>query len=178
MINELIKLDENFNEASFKSYIANVFVKLLTSVMLDELDTVKHFLSDNVYNEYKEKTNNLNKQNLRQMYDELNVKDSIISNIQITDDNFIITVNLTSRYMDYLIDKDTSKLVRGNNTSRIEKEYILTFTKKRNFLQQNAVRKCPGCGASIDVNNNGKCSYCDTLYNLEKYDYILINITN
>ena len=178
MLNELIKYDTNFNEASFKSYIDNIFVKLFTAIMLDELDTVKHFLSENVYNEYQEKINNLNSKNIRQMYDELNVKTSNIQNIEITAEYFIITVSLTARYMDYLINKDTGDFISGNNTSRIEKHYTLTFTKKRNFLQQNAVRKCPGCGASINVNNNGICDYCGTSYNLEKYDYILTNITN
>ena len=33
-INELIKNDTNFNEGSFKSYVANVFVKLFTSIIL------------------------------------------------------------------------------------------------------------------------------------------------
>ena len=86
MINELVKYDTNFNEASFKSYIDNIFVKLFTAIMLDDLENVKHFLSEDVYNEYKEKLDNLNSKNVRQMYDELNVKSSNITNVEITDD--------------------------------------------------------------------------------------------
>lgn len=178
MINELIKYDNNFNEATFKSYVGNVFVKLFTAVMIDELDNVKHFLSNNIYEEYKTKITNLNNQNLRQMYDELNVKDSNITNVKITDDEYIITVLLTARYMDYQIKKDTGDYVSGNNKSRIERNYQLIFTKRRNFLKQGIVRKCPGCGVSISVNTSGKCEYCGTIYNLEKYDYILKSINN
>ena len=29
------------------------------------------------------------------------------------------------------------------------------------------------CGASIDVNANGKCPYCGTIYNLEDKDWVL-----
>lgn len=176
MINELVKYDTNFNEASFKSYIDNIFVKLFTAIMLDDLENVKHFLSEDVYNKYKEKLDNLNSKNIRQMYDELNVKSSNITNVEITDDYFIITVSLTARYMDYQINKDNGNLISGNNTSRIERNYILKFTKKRDFSQQKAARKCPGCGASISVNTKGVCEYCGTVYNLEKYDYILSNI--
>lgn len=178
MLNELIKNDTNFNEGSFKSYVANVFVKLFTSVMLDELDNVKHFLSEDVYNQYKSKIDDLNNKGLRQIYDELNVKDSSIIKVSITDTDFIVTVIVTSRYMDYIVDKNSGNFISGNNQSRIEKNYTLIFTKKRNFLQQGVVRKCPGCGASISVNTSGKCEYCGTIYNLEKYDYILTSITS
>lgn len=178
MLDELIKYDTNFNEGSFKSYVANVFVKLFTSVMLDELDNVKHFLSEDVYNQYKSKIDDLNNKGLRQIYDELNVKDSSIIKVSITDTDFIITVLITSRYMDYIVDKNSGNFISGNNQSRIEKNYTLIFTKKRNFLQQGVVRKCPGCGASISVNTSGKCEYCGTIYNLEKYDYILTSITS
>ena len=128
MLNELIKNDTNFNEGSFKSYVANVFVKLFTSVMLDELDNVKHFLSEDVYNQYKSKIDDLNNKGVRQIYDELNVKDSSIIKVSITDTDFIITVLITSRYMDYIVDKNSGNFISGNNQSRIEKNYTLIFT--------------------------------------------------
>lgn len=177
MINELIKHDTNFNEASFKSYIDNIFVKLLTSVMVDEIDKVKHFLSDTVYNEYQEKIEKLKKQQKIQMYDELNVKTSNISNIEITDNLFKITVNLTARYMDYQLSSSTGKLINGDNTKRIEVPYKLVFTKKRDFSQYDIVRKCKTCGATLSINTSGQCEFCKTIYNQSEYDYILESIT-
>jgi predicted lipid-binding transport protein (Tim44 family) len=176
MIEELVKHDSNFNEGIFKSYIDNIYVKLYTAIMLDELENVKHFISDNLYNRFKTKIDNLNRENLTQMYDELNVKSSEIIDVKILDDEFIVIVKLVSRYMDYLIDKNTGDLVSGNNNNRIEKTNILTFKKKRNCTFQKNVRRCPGCGASIDVNDNGYCAYCGSIYNLEKYEYILDDI--
>ena len=105
MLDELIKYDSNFDEAGFKSYIDNIFVKLFTAVMTDSLDDVKHFLSSEVRETYQKKIDDLNHQNLIQMYDELNVKTSSISNVEITDNSFIITVSLTARYLDYLLRK-------------------------------------------------------------------------
>ena len=35
---------------------------------------------------------------------------------------------------------------------------------------------CPGCGAPVNVNSNGVCEYCGTVYNTEDYDWILIDI--
>lgn len=176
MLDELVRCDTGFNEASFKSYIDNVFVKLFTAVMLDEVDDVKHFLSDDVYMQYKGISGDYKSRNLIQMYDELNVKSSNITNVDITDCEYKVTVLLVSRYMDYLLDRDTGNLVSGNNNSRIEVKYKLIFTKKRQFLQQGVVRKCPGCGASISVNTKGVCEYCGAVYNMSDYNYILTYI--
>ena len=167
---------EEFNEAMFKTKVDNVFVKLLTAVMEGDLSSVKHFISDEVYQKYQDIIDKLDGRNERQMYDELNVKNTYVESREIVDDKEIVQVRIISRYMDYLIDKDTGNLIRGDNTRRIERDYHLTFTKKLITKDIGLVRKCPGCGASISVNTSGKCEYCDTIYNLEDYDYVLVDI--
>ena len=176
LISKIISEDNSFNEATFKSYVDNMYVKIYSAIMYDELDTVKHFMTEELYQNYKQQIEHLNSKNLRQMYDELNVKSTSIIDFKSTDTDLIITVHLTSRYLDYYLNKETGDFVSGNNQSRVEKQNILTFTKRKNFLTQKVARKCPGCGASISVNTNGICSYCGTTYNLEDYDYILTGI--
>ena len=176
-MDELIKLDETFSESKFKTKVDNIFVMLHISLMTKNLSRVDHFISDEVYNEFNERLKQLNANNEVQMFDELNVKSTEIQNIEITDTEFNVNVKLISRYMDYIIDADSKKLIRGNNTSRIEKTNILTFTKKRNFRVQGSVRKCPACGANMNINNTGKCEYCGTIYNTEDYDWVLTKIT-
>lgn len=176
LMNEIIKQDYNFNEATFKSYVDNIFVKIYSAIMYDELDTVKHFMNDTVYENFKAKLDDLNKRNIRQMYDELNVKSTEIINFELTETEFIITVKLISRYLDYYLNKETGDFVSGDTDTRVEKENIIKLSKKRDFLTQKLARKCPGCGASIDVNNKGICSYCGQTYNLDDYDYIITSI--
>lgn len=175
-MNELIKLDPTFAESKFLTKVDNIFVMLHISLMTNNLERVKHFVSENVFNQFKEKLDTLNQNNQIQMFDELNVKSTTIQNVEITDENFIINVKLTSRYMDYIIDKTTKKLINGNNSSRVQKENYLTLKKRRDFKTQGSVRKCPSCGANMDINNTGKCKYCGTIYNNSDYDWILTDI--
>ena len=165
-----------FNEAMFKTKVDNIFVKLFTAIMKGNLQEVDHFISDNVYNKYQEYINKLDSNDERQMYDELNVKHTDIISRDILEDKEVVKVRIISRYMDYIISKSTGDFIRGDNTRRIEKEYNLTFEKKLDTKDIKIVRKCPGCGASISVNTSGKCEYCGAIYNLEDYDYILVNI--
>lgn len=175
-MNELANLDPTFTESSFKTKVDNIFVMLHISFMTDNMKRVNHFISDEVYNEYNNRLLILNRNNERQMYDELNVKSTDIINIEVTDDKYIITVKIISRYMDYIVDKITLSYKRGNNTSRVEKENILVFEKKRSAKQQNVVRFCPNCGHPMDVNKSGFCEYCHSTYNQENYDYVLTSI--
>lgn len=165
-----------FNEAMFKTKVDNIFVKLYTCIMKGDLTDVKHFISDDLYNRYMNKINELSSLNRRQMYDEINVKNTRILNRNILEDKEIIEVEIISRYMDYILDLDSGNLISGDDTRRIEKRNILVFEKKINTKDILLVRKCPGCGASIDVNRTGKCEYCDTIFNQEDYDYVLTSL--
>ena len=167
---------EDFNEAMFKTKVDNIFIKLYTCIMKGDLTDVRHFISEELYNNYINKINELISHNKRQMYDEINVKNTMIINRKILEDKEIIDVEIVSRYMDYIIDINTGVLISGDDTRRIERRNILRFEKKLNTKDFGIVRKCPGCGASINVNNTGKCEYCDTIFNLDDYDYILVSI--
>jgi len=175
-IDEFMELDKSFNPSVFINKADNIFVKLFTAVMLNELDNVKHFISEDVYKIYQEKIDVLDKKGQRQMYDELNVKNSIISAIDVIDSKYVIDVNLTARYMDYVIDLNSGEKVCGMDDRRIEVNYHLRFIRDIKVLQQGIVRRCSSCGAPMDINNSGRCSYCGSIYNLEDYDWILDSI--
>ena len=175
-IQELQEIDKSFNEVMFKSKINNIFVMLYSCIMTRNLDRVRHFISEDLENKYDSIINKLKEDKLIQMYDELNVKDSYIKNIEINDEKIIIDVVLISRYMDYKIDEDTKKYVSGINDHRIEVRNILRFEKYRNAKDYKLVKKCPTCGASIDLNKDGKCQFCKTIFDAENYDYILVSI--
>lgn len=175
-IEELVKKDSTFSKSSFIAKVDNTFIMLLTSIMTNNMSRVKHKIDDRLFNKYYNYVDELNKKNQRQMYDELNVKSSTITNITEDDNNYIINVKLISRYMDYIVDKTNFKIISGNNKSRVEKENTLIFKKIKNAKNESIAKKCPGCGANVNTNNNGICSYCGTAYNTYNYDWILEEI--
>lgn len=175
-IEELVKKDKTFSESGFIAKVDNTFIMLLTSIMTDNISRVKHKIDNTLYNRYYNYVNELNNKNQRQMYDELNVKSTEIINVEEDDNNYIITVKLISRYMDYIVDKTSFEFISGNNKSRVEKENILIFKKSKNAKNESISKKCPGCGANIDTNNNGICNYCGTSYDTNSYDWILAQI--
>jgi len=173
---ELLKIDPTFNEGMFITKVNNIFIMLHSAIMMDDLNRVRHFLSDDLEKRYEKLLQSYNERNVRQMYDELNVKTTTIKDIQINEDSVIIRVDIISRYMDYLVDKNTGKFISGYNDHRIEKINRLELTKKVGASNYGVDKKCPGCGANINVNHSGKCPYCGTIFNTENYDWILTSI--
>ena len=167
---------KEINEAMFKTKADNIFVKIHTAIMRGDIEPVKHFISEELAIKLESLVNDLNAKSYRQMYDELNVKSTTIKEISEDDSYYVIKVLIVSRYMDYIIDLNTGNIVKGNDQSRVMKNNILTFKRNKDVKETKIVRKCPGCGASINVNNNGVCEYCGAIYNLDDYDFILIDM--
>ncbi len=177
MIN-IAEYDKTYSESIFKSKVDNMFVMLHTAIMLEDLPRVDHFIGDDVYSKYEAKLNELKKSNYRQMYDELNVKSTTIQSAEAVDDKIIVKVLIVSRYMDYILDKTTGKLVSGNDRSRVEKNNYLTLVKRISTDKLGVSRKCPGCGANMNINRSGKCEYCGTIFNTENFDWVITDINN
>ena len=165
------------NDLELKSKFSNIFIMLVLAIQTDDLDNVKHFLTDELYNKYKEMADGDRARGEMHCFDEANVKAINITKRTTEGEYEVVEVSLTSRYMNYYINLETGKTVRGIDYCREELSHTLVF-KKRSDAVKGAVVKCEGCGANLDVNFTGKCEYCGTIHSAEKYDYILTSITN
>lgn len=176
VLENLILEDRSFSEAKFKAKVDNVFIQLYAGVMKQDLQKVRHFLSDDVYEKFSKRIIAKQDKGQVQIYDELNVSGTNIINISEFDDRFEIEVSLLSKYLDYVIDKSTRKFISGNRNIRTEKRVRLVFSKIKNAKTLGLARSCNACGANMDLNRSGKCEYCGTIYELKEYDWVLKSI--
>ncbi len=177
MIEEIKKIDTNFDESMFLSKVDHIFIMILDAIMERDLSTVKHYLSDDIYNKFNDMVNSyLNSHKIR-LFDEMNVKSTNIDSVNITEEDININVTITSRYMDYFIDED-GNYISGVNDHRIELIHKIVFTKKINAKELKEARRCPNCGNTLDINHSGVCPYCNQTIDMSNYDYILVEITN
>ena len=164
------------NETLIKTKIDNIFVKLYTGMTIENLRDVKHFLSDEVYEKYESILEENKKKNQKQIYDEINVKNSRIVDVEEQEDKTVIHIELISRYMDYILDNSTGKIIFGTDQRRIEKRNDITLEKKNDTKEIDGVRKCPSCGASMSINKTGVCEFCHQTYPLERISLCSCNL--
>ena len=155
LIQKIVMEDSTFSESTFKAKADNIFIQLYTAVMKKNLERVKHFLSEEVYEEFARKVQNLNERNLIQIYGELNVSDTNIVKITENEDDFEIEISLLTKYLDYQLDGTTRQMVSGDDQVRKEQYMRMIFSKRKNAKNLGTARKCPGCGANMDIAING-----------------------
>ena len=161
-------------DSELTAKFSNIYINLLYSIMIKDLNKVKHFLSEELINKYERIINELEVNNETQLYDELNVGKIDIIKKEVIDNKEIYTVKILSRYMDYKVDEQGDYL-SGNNKSRIEKENILKFEHNLNSEIKNYY-KCKYCGNNLDINYTGECSYCNNIVDISEYEYILTSL--
>ncbi len=177
MIEEIQKYDKDFDEAKFLTKVDHIFIMILTAIMENDISSVKHYLDEDVYNHFNEMVKQYEKENVVRLFDEMNVKSTDIIDYEVNEDSISIRVNLVSRYMDYFIDEN-GEFASGINDHRVELNHEIIFTKNLKVKELDELRRCPGCGHSLDINASGLCPYCGQTIDMSKYDYIVSKIDN
>lgn len=175
MENEILKYDRTFTEATFLTKADHIYIMILNAITDKDMNEVKHYLSENVYNYVKSFVDDCINRDVTRIFDEMNVKTSRISDFYVNDDGINIVIDLTSRYMDYFLDSN-GEYLSGINDHRIEKNHRLIFTKKLDAKALKEARRCTSCGNTLDINASGICPYCKQVIDMSNYDYILTSI--
>ena len=173
MMEDITKYDKEFNESKFISKVDHMFIMILDAIMDKNIDNVKHYISDDIYNKLNELINSYD--NKTRLFDEMNIKSTRIINSSIVDNKIVIVVNITTRYMDYFIDENGNYL-SGINDHRIEKEHIIKLSKPIYSDNLSEARRCNHCGKTLDINNSGICPYCKQVINISNKEYIIIEL--
>lgn len=173
VLQNLLRQDSEFSESKFKSKVENEFVKIYLAQVTGKTEPVKHFVSDEIYDKIVNKVQSDIQNNRIQMYDELNVAEVRILNIEELKDRFKITVSVHSKALTYYLNRATRKYLSGNNKSRDDKYSTIVFEKIKDARALGQARKCPFCAAPVDINNNGICNFCGSIFPLENYDWVI-----
>ncbi len=175
MIQELEKIDNTFSEGTFLTKADHIFIMILNSIMDNDMTSVKHYLSKEVYEKFCAITEKNKAMKATRLFDEMNVSSTKITNVEITETEILVRVCIESKYMDYLIDEN-GNFLSGINNHRIVTNHNILFSKKKNALSLSEIRRCPGCGASMDLNDSAVCKYCNQPFDMSDYDYIIVDI--
>ena len=173
-IDDLKQKDSTFQSSLFLSKANSRMKKIFNAITLNELDSVHHFMSENVFLKFQKEMNDAKNEGLRLIYEEVNIQ-SDISNIEEIDQSFLIHVFMECKYLKYYLSLDSGNVVKGNNQNRSSCIYHVVFKKKMG-TSLGEVARCLGCGSPIPINENGKCPHCGRIFDLDQFDYIIESI--
>jgi predicted lipid-binding transport protein (Tim44 family) len=133
-VDDLVKKDSSFGISNFISAANSMYVMLQSAVMLGNLSRVKSKISDKVLQKYQHIIDEFNNNNLRQMYEDINIKKTEVLSITNKDNDYYIQVLITSLAKDYVVDKKNLEYRYGVNNQKITKSNYLTFRKDYNDI--------------------------------------------
>ena len=104
-----------------------------------------------------------------------------IAGLYIDEKYTYITTRITATCTDVFVDAD-GKTVESNYNGK-----LTTWSEKWVWMRSNEVKteenekgifadKCPNCGASLKINETGKCDYCGTELTKGNFDWVLSEI--
>ena len=172
-ISRIEKEDNSFDADLFKKWSKNIFLYLQLGNEKD-LRQIKQSVEEQLIERRIEVLSDFERDNIELKREKLLVKEIKILDYSKWMDKSQIKVYISARLKEYIIHKETQKILRGNKRKVYEKNFIMTFQKKDSDEQEGFINNCQSCGATIADTEFGKCQYCGSLVNPIRYNWKLI----
>lgn len=162
----------NFDTELFKKWAKEIF-KCIKSRTEEELNAVKYFITEEMYDRLIFQTKQFEKDGLEFVTEDLMIMDCKLLEYGNWLEKEEIKVLVKAKMKEYIIQKSTDKILRGSNNNFYEKEIVMTFLKRNVEDKEGFLRNCPNCGAETTQTSFGRCRYCNTLIFPIRYNWVL-----
>lgn len=178
---EVKAVDELFNKEEFLSWSRDLFVKLQEAWTARDWSTIRVFETNELFEQhYKQLQDYIDRKQINKM-ERICVKSATLSDFKQTGDKDVLTVILKSRMVDYIIDEETGKVLKGDKVTDRHSTYKLEFIRKTGVKtkpgsNQINTTNCPNCGAPTQITSSGKCEYCGSVITTGEHSWALANL--
>jgi len=134
------------------------YVDIQKAWMNRDLSSVRHLLTDEIYNMYQMQIQTLIEDNQVNVMTNFELVCGKLEYKRAKDSIETIKVILCVNCKDYIEDVSTHKVINGDKNATITYIYELTFIKD---VDSNKTINCPSCGAKVKKQMSASCPYCN-----------------
>ena len=188
VLEKILAVDGNFSKTQFKSYVRALFMLLQKAWSNNNYRALRPLEADSLYFEHKARIEDLIERNCFDKRENIGIRGCLLKEFKVEGDKEVLIVALTAR-MTRSFDGDVfrskewleNKFVKfDNNMGNVP--YIMTFMRNKGVKTKTGVplatSNCSNCGAVINVDDNGVCTYCNTSLVSGEVDWVLVDIKN
>ena len=158
-INEIKKYLPGFDEKVFLQEAYNIFIKIEEAWMNLNMESARDCITDEMFNMYESQLVSMEMKGEQNIMSGFNLASSAISGMNKQNNILEIKTKFKVEFYDYIIDKNTKKVLRGDSNRKIKMIYEFTFIKD---IENEKITKCPNCGAPIEMNSSKVCEFCNS----------------
>ena len=150
----------------------DIYVRVQEAWMNDKIEEVNDCLSDEMKNMYEAQLLTMRRKSEQNMMLDIKFVSGDIANVKEVKNNIEIVVFLRVTCRDYLIDKKTNDLLRGNKNKINDYYYELVF-----LINREKPKNCPNCGEYLPKGGGVTCPSCKSKIVLNNGNMMMIKKT-
>ena len=180
-LEKYLALDPNFDEENIKTLMANLFVQMQDAWHAKDISPLRPYMTDAFYNQMDRQLDEFRKNHRTDYTERIAVLDVNIKGWRQSGGRDYLTVGLNSRFVSYVLDDVTGKLISGDREREKFLEYEIELSRKKGSLTRPEAEgmksdTCPHCGAPIKLNASAKCEYCGSIITAVNTDWAICSM--
>jgi len=180
-LKKLKEIDPQFDMQKFKTYAKKVFMAAQEGWTNRDQKVCRPFMSEEIYQSHQMQIDNMKKNKTINVLENIVVGSSEVVRIELGEDYHKIAMRVRASMKDYKVKEDKPEVViEGSKQQTPPFTEFWIFIRKSNLKTKvkDGIfdRKCPNCGAPIDIDVAGICKYCNANVVNGDYDWVLSEI--
>ena len=180
--NSLYKINKKVSEDEFSKYIKKEsmadfvferfqdYVDIQNAWMEFDYDVLCNKTTNELYNQYLMQLETLKAKGQKNVMNSFTYVKGKVTNIEKTDNQLAVTVEIVTRFYDYIINQKDEKILRGDDYKKVTLHYQMTFVKS---TKKSITTHCPNCGAKLKKTSTNVCEFCKTTITKESDEWLL-----
>ncbi|MCI6899058.1 MAG: TIM44-like domain-containing protein [Tenericutes bacterium] len=180
--NSLYKINKKVSEDEFSKYIKKEsmadfvferfkdYVDIQNAWMEFDYDVLSNKTTNELYNQYLMQLETLKAKGQKNVMNSFTYVKGKVTNIEKTDNQLAVTVEIVTRFYDYIINQKDEKILRGADYKKVTLHYQMTFVKS---TKKSITTHCPNCGAELKKTSTNVCEFCKTTITKESDEWLL-----
>lgn len=177
---KLLGQDPNFSEQVFLDKVQTAFFLVQKAWTQRNQDLARAVMSEALYRRHTMQTDELLQKGRTNVLENIVIGGTKIVKIASENDYDAITVRIRASMSDYMTDDKTGQVADGHKEPRPFTEYwtfVRHYDKRTQKPAETKAYLCSNCGAPLEINESGKCSYCGALSTAAAFDWVVDTIT-
>ena len=177
VVNRVKALIPDFNRDTFLQDGYQIYLDVQDAWMNFDLEKVRDKISDEMFNMYQSQLATMEVKGEQNIMRGFTKQAAYLKDVVGQNDNVTITATYVVDFYDYIVDKNTGRVLRGSAGSKIRITYDMKYRKTVDASK--VVDHCPNCGAKFEnINGAGICEYCGSKVVSENAKWILTDKKN
>lgn len=174
--------NKSISEEKFRSYITDEtmeqfilkryqdYLDIQYAWMEFKYDMLRDKTTNELYNQYQMQLETLKVKGQKNVMTNFLYIDGMITNISKVNNQTAVTVEIITKFYDYIINEQSQAIIRGTDSKKICMHYRMVFIKDD---KKTIPTHCPNCGAELKKTSTNVCEFCKTTITKESEEWLL-----